>query len=124
MTARVLVVEDNPDNMKLVLWILEDEGYECDTAMTAEAAFDLIAQRDYDIVLMDISLPGMSGEDATRILRKNPKHAMLPIVAVTAHAIKGEEESIMASGVTELVTKPIDEEKLTEVMRRLLMEVA
>lgn len=123
MTARALVVEDNPDNMKLITWILEDEGYAFDTATTAEDGLDLIEATDYDIVLMDISLPGISGEDATRRLRADPRHATLPIIAVTAHAIRGEEESILASGVDALVTKPIDEAELVRVMKRLLLEV-
>ena len=120
MSARVLVVEDNPDNMKLMLWVLEDEDYEVETAETAEEGLAKLDQQPFDIVLMDISLPGMDGKEATRQLRKDPRFADLPILAVTAHAVKGETEAILASGVTGMVTKPIDEELLVQQIRQCL----
>jgi len=101
MQANILVVEDNPDNRKLVTWILEDEGYSVTCTPTAEEGLEALEQRVFDIVLMDISLPGMDGKEATRQIRQNPKWQALPVIALTAHAIKGEHESIMASGVTE-----------------------
>ena len=120
MSSQVLVVEDNPDNMKLVTWILEDEGYEVTGAFNAEQCLDILKTKDFDLVLMDISLPGMDGKEATAIIRKNPKYKDLPIIALTAHEVKGEHESILASGVTDLITKPIDEEsflKRLEVLK-------
>ena len=120
MTYRILVVEDNPDNMKLFAWILEDEGYEYQAVGSAEAALEILSRRDFDLVLMDISLPGMDGKEATRRIRADPRLVGLPVIAVTAHAIKGEDEAILASGVSALVTKPIDEALLLETIGDLL----
>ncbi len=122
MPANILVIEDNPDNRKLVTWILEDEGYVVTCAPTAEDGLSELEKRTFDIVLMDISLPGMDGKEATRQIRQNPKWQTLPIIALTAHAIKGEHEAIMASGVTDLITKPLDEELLLNCLSELLAD--
>ncbi|HWE35349.1 MAG TPA: response regulator [Isosphaeraceae bacterium] len=115
--ATILVVEDNPDNMKLFAWTLEDEGYAFEGVGSAEEALEVLDRRGFDLVLMDISLPGMDGKEATRRLRADPRFARLPILAVTAHAIKGEAEAILEAGVSALVTKPIDEEALLGTIR-------
>jgi two-component system, cell cycle response regulator DivK len=116
----ILVVEDNPDNQKLFAWILEDHGFTYKTACTAEEGLRLLAIGNFDLVLMDVSLPGMDGKEATRRIRAGSRWADLPVVAVTAHAIKGEDEQIRASGVSALVTKPIDENLLVETIRAFL----
>ncbi len=120
MSARILIVEDNPDNMKLVEWVLEDAGYTFVGAATAEAALEVVETDTFDLILMDISLPNMDGAECTLRLRADPRFQNLPIIAVTAHAVKGEEARIRASGVNELVTKPIDEDHLLEVIRGFL----
>ncbi|MCG8316351.1 MAG: response regulator [Pseudomonadales bacterium] len=120
MAKHILVVEDNPDNMKLVTWILEDEGYEITPAFSAEECLELTTENDYDLILMDISLPGMDGKEATRRLRETDRYKDKTIIALTAHAIKGEDEEIMQSGVNELITKPLDEEKLIARLAELL----
>ena len=79
-----------------------------------------LGARPFDLVLMDISLPGMDGKEATRRLRAHPRFARLPIIAVTAHAIRGEDEVIRAAGVSALVTKPIDEAVLVQTIRGYL----
>lgn len=114
MLGKILVIEDNPDNSKLVTWILEDENYQVTCAETAEIGLSLLASETFDAVLMDISLPGMDGKEATRRIRNNPDWQGLPVLALTAHAIKGERESIFASGVNDLLTKPLDETVLIE----------
>ncbi|MCG8672659.1 MAG: response regulator [Pseudomonadales bacterium] len=120
MAKRILVVEDNPDNMKLVTWILEDEGYDITSAFTGEDCIDLANQQEFDLVLMDISLPGMDGKEATKQLRNTERYKNIPIIALTAHAIKGEDEEIMQSGVDELITKPLDEELLVARLADIL----
>lgn len=122
MTKSLLMIEDNPDNVKLLAWTLEDEGYEVVSAGTAEKGLELLDNGNFDLVLMDISLPGMDGKEATRIIRANPKYRDLPIIAVTAHAIQGESEKILACGVTELVTKPIDTVKIADIVARHLQQ--
>jgi len=120
MSQHILVVEDNPDNMKLLGWTLEDAGYSFADAGSAEEALALLEQQLFDLVLMDVSLPGMDGKEATRRLRGDPRFTSLPIVAVTAHAIECEADAILDSGVDDLVTKPIDETRLLEVIEAML----
>lgn len=122
MSAAILVVDDNPDNLKLVRWTLEDEGYNVTEAVTAEEALDLAARRDFDLVLMDISLPGMDGKEATRRLRSIPRYASTPILAVTAHAISEEQAEIRTSGVSEVIHKPIDIKQLLKTIQQYLCE--
>ncbi len=124
MSASILVVEDNPDNMKFMIWSLEDEGYKVEGVSSGEAALNMLNVREFDLILMDISLPGMDGKEATRRIRIQDRFADLPIIAVTAHAIKGEDQAILNSGVSALVTKPIDEKQLWGIVRAHLMEGA
>lgn len=116
----ILIVEDNPDNQTLVTWILEDENYQVSCAGSAEDGLSALEQDAFDLVLMDISLPGMDGKQATQVIRQSVKLQHLPVIALTAHAIKGEDDAILASGVNALVTKPIDEELLLSEIQRLL----
>lgn len=108
----VLVIEDNIDNQQLVTWILEDAGYAVDCADTAEIGIEKLYKQTYAIVLMDISLPGIDGKQATILLRKDERFRHLPILALTAHAVLDEREAILASGVDDLLTKPVDEDLL------------
>ena len=117
MSATILVVEDNADNMKLFAWTLEDEGYAFEGVGSAEEALAALERRPFDLVLMDISLPGMDGEEAARRLRVQPRFARLPVIAVTAHAVQGADETILASGVSAVLTKPVDEVVLLEAIR-------
>ncbi len=120
MSQRILIVEDNADNMKLISWVLEDEGFEFEGVATAEAAVERLSDDAFALVLMDISLPGMDGREATRRLRSDPRHAGLAVVAVTAHVVPTETDSILASGVDGIVTKPIDEEALLSIVNQLM----
>jgi CheY-like chemotaxis protein len=120
MSSNILVVEDNADNMTLLAWTLEDEGFAFEGVGSAEAAIEALEQRPFDLVLMDISLPGMDGKEATRRIRADRRLACLPVIAITAHAISGEDDAIMASGVDALLTKPIDEELLLRTIRSAL----
>ena len=107
------------DNCKLITWILEDEGYQSVCAASAEKGLELLNQWNFDLILMDISLPGMDGKQAARIIRQTPKIRDLPIIALTAHAIAGEHELIMAAGMSDLITKPLDETKLLKRIAEL-----
>jgi CheY-like chemotaxis protein len=118
MSQRILVVEDNPDNMKLVGWILEDEGIEFCPAESGEEALLLLDQEAFSMVLLDISLPGIDGKEAARKIRGMELRADTPIVACTAHAIKQEEDAIWAAGVNDIVTKPIDESRLLAIIEK------
>jgi CheY-like chemotaxis protein len=121
MTApRVLVVEDNPVNLELVAAILESEGCGVIVAETANAGLRLAAAERPDLILMDIQLPGMSGYDATRRLKAEPATAGIPVVAVTAHAMQGEEARAREAGFDAFLTKPIDTQAFRETLRRFL----
>lgn len=120
MADSILVIEDNPDNRNLVTWILEDEGYSVTCSETAELGIEELQRGMYQAVLMDISLPGMDGIEATQIIRGMERFHSLPIIALTAHAIKGETEKILASGVNQLITKPVDEELLITELSQLI----
>ncbi len=110
MSAAILVIEDNADNMKLFRWTLEDAGYDFTGVETAEEGLAILKKNLYDLVVMDIALPGIDGMEATRLLRADPQFESLPIIAVTAHAIKEQSDAILESGVSTIVTKPIDED--------------
>ena len=124
MRERILLVEDNPDNMKLLRWTVEDAGYDYECATTAEEALETLERMSFELVLMDISLPGMSGKAATRKIRNDAKLKDLPVIAVTAHAVLEEESAIWDSGVNDVVTKPIDETTLLNAIRRSLSSEA
>ncbi len=113
---RVLVVEDSLENRQLVSWILEDAEYEISEAETAEEGLDLLQKEKIDAILMDISLPGMSGDEAIKIIRNELKLDALPIIALTAHALPEDHARFIACGATDIITKPVDEELLVKTL--------
>ncbi|MCA9792789.1 MAG: response regulator [Candidatus Eremiobacteraeota bacterium] len=114
---RILVVEDNPVNLDLVVQLLEDD-HEILTAEDGQAGIDLALQSQPDLILMDLSLPRKNGWEACQALRDSGKLDGTPIVALTAHAIKGDREKALAAGFDDYVTKPIDEDQLFAVLER------
>lgn len=109
MRARIAVVEDNPDNRLLVHAILE-EHYEVDEYETGPDALAGLARSRPDLLLLDISLPGMDGVAVLQHVRADPTLARLPVVALTAHAMAGDREKFLAAGFDDYVTKPIVDE--------------
>lgn len=113
MKACILVVDDNALNRKLAGDLLEIEGYEVQYCEDAEQVLrHLSSLRLPDLILMDISLPGMDGLTLTRRLRAEPRFAAIPIVAVTAFAMKGDEQKALDAGCNGYITKPIDTRRL------------
>jgi CheY-like chemotaxis protein len=108
MKKRILVVEDNPLNLELVTDLLEAGGYAVCTARTAEEAFRAALDLSPDLILMDVSLPGQDGLAATRGLKADPATRHLSIIALTAHAMKGDEEVALRAGCDGYLAKPID----------------
>ncbi len=106
--ARVLVVDDNPANLELVKVLLEKEGHAVRTAADAESALEAVALETPDLVLMDIQLPGMDGLELTRRMKARPELHDVPIVALTAYAMKGDEAKALGAGCDGYLTKPID----------------
>ncbi len=105
---RVLVVEDNPANMKLARNLLEAGGYLVQEAWTAEEGIRMALESSPDLILMDISLPGMDGLTATGILKHDPKTSEIPVVALTAHAMRDDEQRTREAGCNAYLTKPVD----------------
>ncbi|MFM2202251.1 MAG: hypothetical protein RL040_1451 [Bacteroidota bacterium] len=110
--VRLLLVEDNEINMDLATELLEDVGAHVDAAVNGIMAVEMTQGQSYDLVLMDIQMPEMDGLTATREIRTRMKADELPIVAMTAHAIKGEYEKSLAAGMNDHITKPIDPDVL------------
>jgi len=110
--THVLIVDDNPTNLKLLRIILEEEGYDVATANDAEEALRRLAHAKPRMILMDIQLPGIDGLELTRRLKADPEYADIVIIALTAYAMKGDEEKARAAGCDGYITKPIDAEKL------------
>src|SRR5690606_41284950 len=104
--AVIMVVEDNPTNLKLVRMVLERSGYEVREASGAEEAIAAIQGELPDLVLGDVQLPGMDGFEAMRLIKNTPLTAKLPVVALPAFAMRGDEERIMASGFGAYLAKP------------------
>jgi CheY-like chemotaxis protein len=105
---RILVVDDNPANVRLTAWVLGAAGFQVQTASTPEEALSAIAASLPDLVLMDLQLPGTDGLTLTRQLRQDPATAALVIVAFTAYAMRGDEEKALAAGCDGYLSKPID----------------
>jgi two-component system cell cycle response regulator DivK len=114
--ATVLVVEDNPANMTLATFLLKSAGYVVLTATDAEAGLALARAEQPDLVLMDIQLPGMDGLEACAILKKDETTHEIPVIALTALAMKGDEERIRAAGCDGYIAKPLDYREFLETI--------
>jgi len=108
LPARILVVEDSPVNMELVTDLLEVNGYEVLQATAAQEGIDLAVQAQPHLILMDIQLPGMDGLTAIRLLKEDPRTSQIPVIALSAHAMVGDQEKAEQAGCDGYITKPID----------------
>jgi CheY-like chemotaxis protein len=119
-TKSLLIVDDNPENLKLILMLLAHSGHELVTATDALQALEAIEQRVPDLILLDLQLPGMDGLELTRRLRANAHTRSIPIVAVTAYAMKGDEDKARDAGCDDYLVKPIDKRLLRGVVKNYL----
>lgn len=118
--AKILLVEDNPANARLAEFILSKAGHQVLRAGDAPAGIALAREHKPDLVLMDVQLPGMDGLEATRALKADPATRALKVVALTAFAMKGDEEKIRAAGCDGYIAKPYQyREFINAVMRHL-----
>ena len=120
MTHVILVVEDNERNLKLLRDVLEYTGYDVRAARTAEDGITLAVSEPPDLVLMDLQLPGIDGMEALRRLRESSRTAGIPVVAVTAQAMKQDRERALAAGFDGYVEKPINVRAFLDQVRRFL----
>ncbi|MBC5783733.1 response regulator [Ramlibacter sp. USB13] len=117
-SARVLVVDDGAENRELISLVLTEQGLWVDEAENGQVALDRLAAGSYDLVLMDMQMPVLDGYAATRALRQRGQD--LPVVALTAHAMKGYEEEVLQAGCTAYLTKPVDIDALLQQIAQLL----
>jgi len=120
MTHVILVVEDNERNLKLLRDVLEYAGYDVRVARTGEDGVTLAVKEPPDLVLMDLQLPGIDGMEALRQLRASPRTADIPVVAVTAQAMKQDRERVLQAGFDGYVEKPISVRAFPDQVRRFL----
>jgi two-component system cell cycle response regulator DivK len=114
----ILIVEDNPKNLKLVRDVLQFHGYATLEAETGETGVALARQRLPALVLMDVQLPGMDGRAALKLLKADVSTQHIPIIALTAFAMKGDQESLQTEGFDGYMAKPIDIKELPKVVER------
>lgn len=120
--VRLLLVEDNLVNQKVVLAMLRKRGYQIEIANDGREALDKLeaAARPYDLVLMDVQMPVLDGLETTRLLRRDPRWAKLPVVAMTAHAMTGDREKCMEAGMNGYISKPVQPAHLITTLERHL----
>jgi len=109
--AKILVVEDNPANMTLAVFLLQSAGHTVLSATDAEAGLTLARDERPNLVLMDIQLPGIDGLAAVGLLKRDDATRDIPVIALTALAMKGDEERIRAAGCDDYIAKPMDYKK-------------
>jgi two-component system, cell cycle response regulator DivK len=118
--ATILIIEDNPDNMLLTVLLLQSAGHAVLSAADAEAGLTLARERLPDLILMDVHLPGMDGLEATAVLKQDAATRAIPVIALTALAMKGDEARIRAAGCNGYISKPMRiQEFLTAVAAHL-----
>ncbi|HUP61833.1 MAG TPA: response regulator [Thermoanaerobaculia bacterium] len=111
MTRKILVVEDNDMNMQLVEFLLEEGGYDIVKATSGEEALNIVRDTDNgapDLILMDIHLPGMDGLSVVRAMKNDQRTSRVPILALTAHAMRGDKDRFLEAGCDGYISKPID----------------
>ena len=119
----VLVVEDNEANQLLARAVLEREGYRVEVANAADEALEKVGENVPHLILMDLQLPGQDGLSLTRQFKSSPATANIPIIALTAHAMRGDREATIAAGCAGYIAKPIDTSTFGDQIREILAPV-
>ena len=114
--AKILIVEDNPANMRLAVLLVELAGHSALSALDAESGLALARAEQPDLILMDIQLPGMDGLEATALLKADETTRAIPVIALTALAMKGDEARIRAAGCDAYIAKPLAYKDLLEIV--------
>ncbi len=120
MAQTILVVDDNEANLRLMNAVLKTRGYHLLEAMSGEAALEMLTSEQPALVLMDVQMPGLSGIDVARTIRAMPARADVPLIAITAMAMKGDREEILAAGFNDYLAKPYKMAELLALVGRWL----
>jgi two-component system cell cycle response regulator DivK len=118
--TKVLVAEDNPVNRELLRELLENRGYSVIEACNGQEALDMVEQSQPDLLLLDIGMPVLDGFAVMRRLRENPSLATLPVLAVTAYAMRDDRDNVLNAGFDGYISKPINARDLANELERLL----
>ena len=122
MPKKILVVEDNPTNMRVIRMVLGNKGYSLLEATDGEEALVVATEGHPDLIVMDIQLPKMDGLEVTRRLRQTPEFKQTPIIALTASAMEGDREKIMAAGCDEYISKPVNTRQFPQLVAEMLQQ--
>lgn len=122
MKEKILIVEDNPQNMRLVETALRARNYTLFKATDGEEALDIATRERPDLIIMDMQLPKVSGLEVTRRLRQMPVFSHVPIIALTAYAMKGDKEKFIGAGCDAYLSKPINTRELPEIIGKMLLK--
>ena len=118
--ARILIVEDNIDNLSLIRFLLERSGYEVLTAPNGQMGLDIVCQAPPDLIVLDLDMPILDGWDMLHELKSEPRSADIPVLVVTAHLISGEHGRVLDAGGTGFISKPFTVEGLMGEVQRCL----
>lgn len=120
---RALIIEDTPDNMVLITFILHKNGYETIEAETGQKGIDLaLAKPQPDFIILDIQLPDINGEEVLKIIRNSEVSGSIPIIAMTSYAMSGDRDRLIAAGCNGYIEKPIDPMTVMDQIREVLGE--
>ncbi len=122
MKEKILIVEDNSQNMRMIEMTLRLKGYTLLRATDGEEALDVSHRERPDLIIMDIQLPKMNGLEVTRKLRENPAFSHIPIIGVTAYAMKGDRKKVLEAGCDAYLSKPINTRELPEMIDKMLSQ--
>ncbi len=122
--AKILIVEDNELNLDMLVRRLARKGYEVVSAVDGEQGLSMATTEQPDLILMDMSLPGMDGWEATRQIKADPVTQTIPVIALTAHAMVGDREKALRAGCDDYDTKPVEFQRLLEKMENLLVKIS
>jgi two-component system cell cycle response regulator DivK len=117
---KILIVDDNPENLKLLYLLLVQEGYTVQTVNTGEAAITLLSSDNHDALLTDVQMPGMDGLQLTRLIRAHPYIGKIPIVAISANAMSESIQAAYLAGCDSYITKPVDTRTFGPLIRKHL----
>src|SRR3990167_11154399 len=120
MTTRILVIEDNPTNLELVVYLLKQFGYETLTAMDGQEGLALAEKEKPDLIICDIQLPKLNGYEVAKSLSRNPEFSDVPLIAVTAYSMVGDRDAIMSAGFNGYISKPIDPDSFVKQIEMFL----
>ena len=120
MAQRILVAEDEPDNRRIVVKVLAMEGYTVLEAVDGGSALELARREHPDLIVLDLAMPGIDGWEAARRLKADPRTADIPIIALTAFAMRGDEERAREAGCDGYLSKPCRPQTIREIVARFL----